>query len=173
MAATPATSPADAPFCSGDRGDTIKPSVFLTAVAVAMVATMASGCTTVEIQPGFAQVAIGPAPIRFRVDVAETPEQQRNGLRGREPLPPGTGMLFRFESRDTHQVWMAGMTMPLDIAWISGNKIVAVDTLQPCTQPDQDQCRRSTSPPQVDSLLEVPAQSLTDVSSGMTITVDQ
>ena len=43
-----------------------------------------------------AVVRIGPAPVEFRVEVAQTAEQQRAGLGGRQSLSEGTGMLFRF-----------------------------------------------------------------------------
>ena len=82
-------------------------------------------------------------------------------------------MLFRFGSSDAHQVWMADMKFPLDIAWIGAGKVVATDTLPPCTESDQNACPRWTAPSTVDALLEVPAHSLTTVTPGMTVTVEE
>lgn len=129
------------------------------------------GCASSE--PVRATVRIGPAVAEFQVEVAETADQQRDGLSDRDELATGTGMLFRFGSRSEQQVWMAGMSMPLDIAWIADNKVVAIDTLTPCTETDQNACPRWTSPGPVDALLEVPAHSLTDVIPGMAVAVEE
>lgn len=66
---------------------------------------------------------------------------------------------------------MAGMRFPLDIAWISAGRVIAVDTLQPCIETDQRQCPRWTSPAEVDALLEVPAGALNGVQRGSPLTL--
>lgn len=146
-------------------------ALLLGAVAAAVAPVGATGCT--QSEPVSAIVRIGPVPVEFRVEVARTADQQRGGLVGRDSLSEGTGMLFQFGSRSEHPVWMAGMTIPLDIAWIVDGKVLAVDTLTPCTEPDQDQCPRWTSPSAVDALLEVPAHSLTNVTPGMSVTIEE
>lgn len=130
-----------------------------------------AGCSLSK--PVLAAVRIGPAPVEFRVEVAETADQQRDGLSGRDELSAGTGMLFRFSSRSEQQVWMAGMRFPLDIAWIADGKVVAIDTLPACTEADENVCPRWTSPSPVDTLLEAPAHSLTTVVAGMAVTVEE
>lgn len=82
-------------------------------------------------------------------------------------------MLFQFGSRAEQRVWMAGATIPLDVAWIVDGKVLAVDTMQPCTEADQDQCPVWTSPGPVDSLLEVSARALTTAIPGMNITIEE
>lgn len=141
------------------------------AAAVGTVCTTA-GCTS-SSKPVLAAVRIGPAPVEFRVEVAQTADQQRDGLSGRDELSAGTGTLFRFGSRSEHQVWMAGMSFPLDIAWIADGKVVAIDTLTACTADDENACPRWTSPSPVDALLEVPANSLATVVPGMAVTVEE
>lgn len=106
----------------------------------------------------------------FRVEVAETEQAQRDGLSGRSSLPEGTGMLFVFEDRRERQVWMAGMEIPIDIAWIAGGEVIATDTLQPCVLVDQRQCPRWASPEPVDALLEVGAGDLEGVERGDRVT---
>lgn len=140
------------------------------AAMAALVAT-SNGCSSPPALP-IAQVRIGPAPIQFRVEVAHTDEQRRAGLRDRDNLPAGTGMLFRFDSRSPQQVWMAGTALPLDVAWIANGKVTAVDTLTPCAETDESQCPRWASPSDVDALLEVPAQALREVVPGMLVTIE-
>lgn len=140
------------------------------AAAVGTVA-VAAGCTSSK--PARAVVRIGPAPVEFRVEVAQNADQQRDGLSSRDSLSEGTGMLFRFGSRSEQQVWMADMKIPLDIAWIVDGKVLAVDTLTPCTEPDQNTCPLWTSPSPVDALMEVPAHSLAAVTPGMSLTIEE
>lgn len=149
---------------------TIRRRTLLLGALAAALGTLAGGCTSSK--PVLAAVRIGPVPVEFRVEVAQTAEQQRDGLSGRDSLSEGTGMLFRFGNRAEQQVWMAGMTYPLDIAWIVDGKVLAVDTLTPCNEPNQDKCPRWTSPSAADALLEVPARSLTTVIPGMPVTVE-
>lgn len=147
-------------------------TLLLGAVAVAVgAAGTAAACTSSK--PVLATVRIGPDPVEFRVEVAQTANQQRDGLSGRNELSAGTGMLIRFGSRSEQQVWMAGMRFPLDIAWIANGKVVAIDTLTACTEADDNACPRWTSPSPVDALLEVPAHSLTTVVPGMAVTVEE
>lgn len=107
------------------------------------------------------------------MELAITPDQQRDGLSRRHTLSEGTGMLFQFDQPAPREVWMAGMKIPIDIAWISGNQVIAVDTLEPCTTTDQSQCPRWTSPADADTLLEVPAGSLQTITPGTAITIQE
>ena len=144
-----------------------------TLVVGALAAAMGIVAAACSSRPATAVVRIGPTPVEFRVELAHTATQQREGLSGRDELPAGTGMLFRFGSRSEQEVWMADMTNPLDVAWIVDGKVLAVDTLSPCTDPTQDQCPLWTSPSAVDALLEVPADSLTAVVPGMSVTIEE
>ena len=143
----------------------------LTAVATAVLLTGGATAACGATPPVQAVVLVGSSRTEFRVDVAQTAGQQREGLSRRTSLAAGTGMLFHFGTRDHHDVWMAGTTIPLDVAWIADNTVLAVDTLQPCIQPNQDTCPRWTSPSPADALLEVPAHSLRDVAPGSAVTV--
>lgn len=114
-----------------------------------------------------ATVKIGSS-LEFKVEVANTEQRQRDGLRDRNSLPGG--MLFPFSSQEKRQVWMAGMEIPIDIAWIADGKVLAVDSLTPCRLSDQSQCPRWTSPAPVDALLEVSAGALDGIKPGTPVT---
>ena len=126
-------------------------------------------CSPTRTEPAYATVTVGP--LTYKVEVAQTAKQQREGLGDRSALPDGTGMLFPFGSRKEQQVWMAGTTISLDIAWIVDNTVVATDTLTPCRETNQSECPRWTSPGPVDALLEVPAHSLPPGAPGMNVVV--
>lgn len=139
--------------------------------AVTLTIAIAAGCTPAPDMPT-AVVSIDGGH-EFHVELATTPGQQRDGLSGRDALSEGTGMLFQFDRSAQHEVWMAGMKIPIDVAWIAGDQVVAVDRLEPCTSADQAQCPRWTSPGPVDALLEVTAGSLETITPGTAITIQE
>lgn len=62
------------------------------------------------------------------VEIANTEALREKGLSGRTFLASDSGMLFVFDGlNQTHQFWMKGMLIPLDIIWISGGKIVSIN----------------------------------------------
>jgi uncharacterized protein len=60
-------------------------------------------------------------------------------------------------------MWMAGMQVPIDVAWIDGDRVIGTDTLEPCAEPDQTTCPRWAAPAPATDLLEVPAGALAGV----------
>ena len=143
-----------------------------TAAAVLLTVLLAVvGCSPASSETAYATVTIGS--LTYRVELAQTAEQQQAGLGNRQTLPAGTGMLFQFGSRSEQQVWMTGMRFPLDIAWIADGRVVALDTLATCAEADESECPRWTSPSTVDALLEVPADSLGSVGPGTVVTVEE
>ncbi len=64
----------------------------------------------------------------IQVETANTESARQKGLGGRTSLPADSGMLFIFDSKGvTPTFWMKDMQIPLDMVWISGNKIVKID----------------------------------------------
>ena len=75
--------------------------------------------------------------VRLRVDVADNPDERRQGLSGRQSLGDFEGMLFVFDTADYHGMWMRGMNFPIDIFWIDNDlKVVHVEkNVSPDTYP--------------------------------------
>ena len=69
---------------------------------------------------------------RFRVEVAETSEQQAKGLMFRTELGPDEGMIFPRNPHDYASFWMKNTPLPLDIIFIGPdgaiNNIAAMTT---------------------------------------------
>ena len=60
----------------------------LRAGGIAVALLLATACSPTPAEE--AQVRIGSAPVEFRVEVAQTADQQRTGLSGRDELSAGT-----------------------------------------------------------------------------------
>lgn len=58
------------------------------------------------------------------VDVADTDQEKITGLSNRLSLGSGEGMLFIYDSPVRPSFWMKDMRFPIDIIWISSDKVV-------------------------------------------------
>ena len=67
----------------------------------------------VELSP------LGGAPVRVKVELAQTPEQRQRGLMFRKHLAPDAGMLFIFERPQHNVFWMHNTYLPLDMIFIT------------------------------------------------------
>jgi len=62
----------------------------------------------------------------FSLYLARTSEEQATGLAKYQKIEENQGMLFLFTKTDNYSFWMKDMHFPIDIIFISGNKVVAV-----------------------------------------------
>ena len=70
------------------------------------------------------EVIIYNKNITFNVEVAKTIEERRNGLMYRKKLLNNEGMLFIFPSEKIIKLWMKNTYIPLDVIFISENKVI-------------------------------------------------
>ena len=70
------------------------------------------------------EVSIYNKNIIFNVEVAKTIEERRNGLMYRKKLLNKEGMLFIFPREKIIQLWMKNTYIPLDVIFISENKVI-------------------------------------------------
>jgi hypothetical protein len=64
------------------------------------------------------QVVGAGRTVNFTVEVAQTPEEQAQGLMFRERLGPNEGMLFPFNPPRPASFWMKNTLIPLDMIFI-------------------------------------------------------
>ena len=69
-------------------------------------------------------VSIYNKNITFNVEVAKTIEERRTGLMYRKKLYNNEGMLFIFPREKIIQLWMKNTYIPLDVIFISENKLI-------------------------------------------------
>ena len=70
------------------------------------------------------EVSIYNKNIKFSVEVAKTIEERRRGLMYRKKLLNNEGMLFIFPREKIIQLWMKNTYIPLDVIFISENKVI-------------------------------------------------
>jgi uncharacterized membrane protein (UPF0127 family) len=97
--------------------------------------------------------------IKIAVDVAKTYEEKDKGLGGRENLGKNEGMLFVFDYNNVPIFWMKGMLIPLDIIWISDDKVVDLHKNIKASEPGTPESNLPKYSPKksVDYVLEVNA----------------
>ena len=69
-------------------------------------------------------VSIFNKNITFNVEVAKTIEERKTGLMYRKKLLNNEGMLFIFPGENIIQLWMKNTYIPLDVIFISKNKVI-------------------------------------------------
>lgn len=62
---------------------------------------------------------------KFIVEVAQTPEQQAQGLMFRQSLGPDRGMIFPFDEVRPAGFWMKDTLIPLDMIWIGPDRKIS------------------------------------------------
>ena len=70
------------------------------------------------------EISIYNKNITFNVEVAKTIEERRIGLMYRKNLLNNEGMLFIFPREKIIQLWMKNTYIPLDVIFISENKVI-------------------------------------------------
>jgi len=63
---------------------------------------------------------------KFKLEVVSNDKERVRGLGGRNNICDSCGMLFQFPTPGKYSFWMKDMKFPLDIIWISGNKIIYI-----------------------------------------------
>ncbi|MCL4358313.1 DUF192 domain-containing protein [Patescibacteria group bacterium] len=63
----------------------------------------------------------------FKLEVATSSADQKQGLSDRPSLDPDQGMIFIFNRPGHYYFWMNRMKFPLDFVWIFDNKVVGLN----------------------------------------------
>jgi hypothetical protein len=102
--------------------------------------------------------SVGAGDHVFRVELARTIIEHSRGLSGRERLGEDEGMYFIFDSPTVQGFWMKDMLFPIDIIWISGERVVGFkENAQPEPGRSIFTLPVYNSPGPVDRVLEVNA----------------
>ncbi len=86
----------------------------------------------------------GDRRIAFRVEIADTPDEQARGLMFRRDLEADAGMLFLFDRAEARAFWMRNTPLPLDMLFVGADGRVCGIAAQ--AEPFTDEPRRSGCP---------------------------
>jgi uncharacterized protein len=68
------------------------------------------------------------------VRIADSQDEQRQGLMGVDRLPPNRGMAFVYDEPTTTSFWMKDTLIPLSIAFVDErDRIISIEEMTPCT----------------------------------------
>lgn len=62
----------------------------------------------------------------FKLGLAATPDRQSRGLGGCPKLTDKQGLYFVFDQREIRSFWMKDMLIPIDIIWLSDNRVIGL-----------------------------------------------
>ncbi len=70
----------------------------------------------------------------FKVEIADEYDERMRGLMFRSEMPEDKGMIFIYPGEGNYRFWMKNTLIPLDMAWISGDKkIIYIERMAaPC-----------------------------------------
>lgn len=86
-------------------------------------------------QPPLPAVTLGAGMHLIHAEVADRDASRATGLMLRRSLAPNGGMLFVFEERGEHCMWMKNTLLPLSVAFIDeGGAIINIADMQPRTE---------------------------------------
>lgn len=95
----------------------------------------------------------------FQVEIADSDDELREGLSGRQDIGDNQAMLFIFKQKNQQVFWMKGMNFNIDLLWISADIVVGYEKNMLVPDPntaDKDLIKYYSDKP-VDKVLEMKA----------------
>jgi uncharacterized membrane protein (UPF0127 family) len=110
--------------------------------------------------------------VALRLEVADTEQERATGLMGRESVPPGTGMVFRYDEPSTGRYWMFDVSIPLRATFVRDGTVVTSVVMPPCESDDPASCPTYGADGPYDTVVETAPDAVPDVAPGDAFTLD-
>jgi uncharacterized membrane protein (UPF0127 family) len=108
--------------------------VLLVALVLALSAASCAG----DEDRGTLTIETRTGPVELSVELADTDDERRRGLMGRESLPADEGMVFLFEREHQGGLWMKDTLVPLSAAFLDRDgRVLSIVEMTPC---ESDPC---------------------------------
>lgn len=104
--------------------------------------------------------------VDLRLEVADDSAERAVGLMGRTSVPPGTGMLFRYEAPVQARFYMFRVTVPLKAVFVREGTVVSSVVMDPCLLTDPAACPTYGADAPYDTVVETAPETLPDVAAG-------
>src|SRR3989344_6034737 len=108
-------------------------------------------------EPENNQLTIGGTTIN--IELADTADERKRGLSGRQSLAADTGLLFVYDKPGLYAYWMKGVNFPLDFIWIKNGRVVDLLKNIPVAEPNtsDESLPRYLPNQEIDTVLETNA----------------
>ncbi|HEX9711373.1 MAG TPA: DUF192 domain-containing protein [Actinomycetota bacterium] len=123
------------------------------AVAIVLAVGLAAGACTSDPSGVVVTIEQDGRRLEVTVEVADSPEERSRGLRFRDELSPGTGMVFIFDDLAPRTFTMEDVRIPLDLLVVRRGRLIEVFEMSPCAG-DPANCLYRTLP--ADAAVEIP-----------------
>ena len=105
--------------------------------------------------------------VELELEVADEPQERAVGLMGRTEVPPGTGMLFRYETPSSGpSFYMFGVPVPLTAVFVLDGEVVHVARMEPCGESDPGRCPLYGPEGEFDAVVEAAPATVEGVEVG-------
>ena len=138
------------------------------ALAGLVAALLLSGCGGGDPEPApDGQVRATLDGVELLLEVADDPEERAVGLMRRSSVPPGTGMLFRYDEPVQSRFYMYDVPIPLRAVFVRDGRVVLSVLMPPCEQGlAPQQCPTYGPDEPFDTVVETAPETLPDVQAG-------
>jgi uncharacterized membrane protein (UPF0127 family) len=105
--------------------------------------------------------------VRLELEVADDAEERAFGLMQRTSVPPGTGMVFRYDEATTGAFYMYDVPIPLRAVFVRDGRVVLSVLMPPCEQGlSPSECPTYGPDEPFDTVVETAPETLPDVQPG-------
>lgn len=143
----------------------------LAGAALVLLAGCSADGSTTSAGPGD-RVAATLDGVDLVLEVADTPQERAVGLMRRESVPPGTGMVFRFDAPSQGRFYMFMVPIALQAVFVRDGRVVSSVVMPPCRETEPQACPTYGAAGPYDTVVETAPQTLPDVRPGDVYTAD-
>jgi hypothetical protein len=104
--------------------------------------------------------------VELELEVADTRAERAVGLMRRESVPPGTGMVFRYDEPSTGRYYMFDVPIPLRAVFVRDGAVVSTVVMPPCEADEPTACPTYGADGPYDTVVETAPETLPDVAPG-------
>jgi len=136
-------------------------------LALVALALGVAGCGGAPADPAPpSRVGATLAGASLMLEVADDPAERARGLMGRTSVPPGTGMVFRYDEPSTDRFWMRDVPIALRATFVRGGVVLHSVVMAPCREPEPRDCPTYGAPAPFDTVVETAPDAVPGVVPG-------
>ncbi len=100
------------------------------------------------------------------LEVADTPDERAVGLMRRQSVPPGTGMVFRYDAPNDGRFYMFMVPVALQAVFVRDGRVVSSIVMPPCRETEPQACPTYGADGPFDTVVETAPETLPVVAPG-------